>query len=277
MRRLILLRGPLHRALLVLAAFGALAPACRADGGRPTLFLLSIGVSRYEHADGDRLCNLPAAAADARALAAAFAGQAGKQYGRVVRQTLTDEQATRAGIERALTELRDRPIREGDYLVVTVAGHGSRDARGRYFFLPHDFDPKRGAATALPWATFHGALAGLPGTRLLVLDTCRAGAARSEKAGGLVVFAACLAPEDSEEHRRLHGGVFTRALIEGLEGRADANGDGVVTLAEVNAYLAARVPALSGGRQHPATARPASVPASLPLARLGAAVAGPSP
>ena len=70
----------------------------------------------------------------------------------------------------------------------------------------------------------------------------------------------------SAESSLVEAGFFTRALIEGLSGRADANRDGVVHLHELDAYAARRVRDLSEGRQHPVTARPAAV-RSFPLTR----------
>jgi uncharacterized caspase-like protein len=67
---------------------------------------------------------------------------------------------------------------------------------------------------------------------------------------------------ESNEHRQ---GYFTLALVEGLSGKA-ANRDGVVYLAGLDAYVTDRVKELTGGRQHPVTAKPTSV-RSFPLAR----------
>jgi hypothetical protein len=47
--------------------------------------------------------------------------------------------------------------------------------------------------------------------------------------------------------------------VEGLAGKADANGDGTVYLNELDAYAARRVTQLSEGQQNPVTARPTSI------------------
>ncbi|HEV7602452.1 MAG TPA: caspase family protein [Bradyrhizobium sp.] len=44
---------------------------------------------------------------------------------------------------------------------------------------------------------------------------------------------------------------FTGLLVRGLDGEADLNSDGNVTVEELSFYLRANVPALSGGRQNP--------------------------
>ena len=57
--------------------------------------------------------------------------------------------------------------------------------------------------------------------------------------------------ELSRESKDLQHGIFTSALLEALGGKADANGDGYISLSELRGYLGTRVQALSGNRQHP--------------------------
>jgi uncharacterized caspase-like protein len=45
--------------------------------------------------------------------------------------------------------------------------------------------------------------------------------------------------------------VFTHYLLEGLEGSADADRDGLISVDEVYAYVSAKVPAATGQDQHP--------------------------
>ena len=65
--------------------------------------------------------------------------------------------------------------------------------------------------------------------------------------------------EVSIEDPKLGHGFFTQALAEGLSGQADFNKDGFVYLTELDNYLFERVKELSNNRQHPVTAKPASV------------------
>jgi hypothetical protein len=110
------------------------------------------------------------------------------------------------------------------------------------------------------------------GFRLLVLDACRSGALTRVKGGqpippfdlsaservpgeGAVFLTSSSASEDSQESDELKGGFFTHALVSGLLGAADADGDGQVTLEEAyrHAYDAT-VRASSrtlAGLQHP--------------------------
>ena len=107
--------------------------------------------------------------------------------------------------------------------------------------------------------------------RLLVVDACRSGVvtrvkgerivsafdvADSELKGeGLAMLTASSANEDAQESDELKGSFFSHALISGLLGAADSNGDGVVVLEEAyhHAYdstLRATSRTLAG-TQHP--------------------------
>ncbi len=55
------------------------------------------------------------------------------------------------------------------------------------------------------------------------------------------------------EAQELGHGLFTYALIEALEGKGDFNGDGKITVKEVEAWLNERVPELS--EKHTGTAQ----------------------
>jgi len=108
--------------------------------------------------------------------------------------------------------------------------------------------------------------------RLLVLDSCRSGALTRVKGGtpippfdiqlnervtgeGAVFLTSSSASEDSQESDELKGSFFTHALLSGLLGAADENGDGKVTLDEAyrhayEATLRASSRTLAG-TQHP--------------------------
>ncbi|MCI0361386.1 MAG: caspase family protein [Planctomycetaceae bacterium] len=268
-------------ALVVVAGF---APAATAQTQKmqPNLTVLTIGVSQYKKTAAN---DLKHAAKDARDLAAALKAHEGKLFDRVQTRTLTDAQATRQNIEEALDWLA-KQVKANDYVIVFVSGHGNIDSLGHYYFVPHDYEPGRGR-TAVRWTLFHDTLSRLPGRRFLILDTCRAGSAGGLGAPvspteslkglteqGLITYAACMAGEYSFEpsnHGPIQNGYFTCALLEALAGKADANGDGTVTLAEADAYVANRVKGLSRGLQNPTMQRPWTIPSSLALALVGKA------
>ncbi len=107
--------------------------------------------------------------------------------------------------------------------------------------------------------------------RLLVLDACRSGTLTRVKGGkivppfaladsalrgeGLAFLTASSEHEDAQESDELRGSFFTHALVSGLLGAADENGNGEVTLEEAyaHAYEATlrATSATFAGTQHP--------------------------
>jgi hypothetical protein len=98
--------------------------------------------------------------------------------------------------------------------------------------------------------------------RLLVVDACRSGSLTRVKgtdeplrAAGYAVITASAAAEDAAEADDVQGSYFTHALVSGVRGAADDNGDGAVTLAEAfrHAYDATvlRTARAQSGVQHP--------------------------
>jgi hypothetical protein len=68
---------------------------------------------------------------------------------------------------------------------------------------------------------------------------------------GAIFFGSSSVGEYSYEDSRLKAGAFTAALIEGLSGKADFNGDGKIETDELGVWLKRRVPELTEQRQHP--------------------------
>jgi WD40 repeat protein len=237
------------------------------------LHVLAIGISKYP---GDMKLNY--AAKDAEDLADLWKKQKGKLYSPGEINLLTDDKAKRNDIIRALDELRAK-MTQGDVAVISYSGHGVRDDNGNFYLAPVDVDPKpdKLAATAVPGDLLKKKIAHMPGKILLLLDACHAGAVGSGKRRtisltddivrdlatddyGVVVMCASTAREYSLEDDTVQHGYFTKALLQGLlEGKADYNKDGVISLNELDLYVGERVKELSKDEQHPVTAKPASI------------------
>jgi uncharacterized caspase-like protein len=243
-----------------------------ADLYKPDLYLLSIGVSDYE----DTRYNLNYAAIDAEAINTAFGGQ-GKLFKQVRRKVLTDAEATKDNILDALDWI-DRESTQRDLAVIFIAGHGVNDARGGYYFLPHDANPKRLRRTGVKWLEFQDVVTHLPGKVLLLADTCHSGNILGNKKRGIgaditaaiksitaegtgqVIMTAATGSSSSLENATWGHGAFTKALIEGMEGKADYDHNGVIYIKELDLYVTKRVKDLTKGRQKPTTIIPQSVP-----------------
>ena len=74
---------------------------------------------------------------------------------------------------------------------------------------------------------------------------------RISKGKGRVIISSCSANEISKEDDKLQHGVFSYYMLEGLKGRADQDGDGIITVSELFSYISRKVPQASAQDQHP--------------------------
>ncbi|MEO8057296.1 MAG: caspase family protein [Burkholderiales bacterium] len=252
-------------------------PAVAAAAARQTtdLYVLAIGVSDYARAD----YNLGLPAKDARDFAATMKAQEGKQYRRVFVRTLTNREATRASINREFEWLRGS-VGPNDVAMLFMAGHGLNDSAGRYYFIPHDGQHERLLSTAVSQEAIVSTLSKIRGRTLFFVDTCFAGnslgalrqngrkTGKTEKMmndlssseNGVVVFASSTGEEESEEKAEWGNGAFTKAVIEGLGGKADFMRAGRVTFAGLNLFVSEEVVRITSGRQRPVFISPRGIP-----------------
>jgi uncharacterized caspase-like protein len=177
-----------------------------------------------------------------------------------------------------------KQMTQRDVGIVSFSGHGARDADTSFYLAPADVDPENLLASGVSGEQFRKTLASTPGKLLVLLDACHAGSVdgdRRKAVGGLtddlvrdlvtddygvIVMCSSMGREFSLEDEKGGHGYFTQALLEGLAGKADYNKDGVIYLHELDTYVTERVKELSKGRQHPVTAKPASI-RSFPLSQ----------
>lgn len=73
---------------------------------------------------------------------------------------------------------------------------------------------------------------------------------------GAIVFSSSKGGELSYESSAYQNGAFTRELVAALRGKdADKDGDGMISVDELRAYVESEVPKLTGGLQHPTVDR----------------------
>ena len=261
--------------------FRRITYAGRKKDQRPNLILLAIGISEYQ----DKNFRLDFAHQDAVEVEKAFKTQEGRTFAEVKTKRLTNQQATRADIIRSLDWLR-REGTEKDYRLLFLSGHGGVDRQSNYFFYSYDHDPQEDLEVYdVRWTTFLDKLTAVPGKAILMVDTCRAAAlAGGPKTKGpvnfeeilkemqsdyrgLVTFAASTGRQMSIEKREWGHGAFTKALLEGLSGKADGYGgkaDGYIDTKELGAWIIERVRELTAKEQHAIHTQPPELP-SFPL------------
>ena len=239
-----------------------------------SLYALVVGVAKFKD---PAVPQLAWAGKDARDFAAALKGQ-NRLYRKVEIKLLTDEDADNGSIIDGLSWLQ-RQVGQSDVGVVFLAGHGVTSPTGDYYYVPFNARleevagvrlPSRG--TSVPNDEISRTLKQLAGNALFFFDTCHSGKATvtsrgfqdyskliNEIAGSAnaVVLASSTGAELSIESGEWQQGAFTKALLEGLAGKADQMPkNGVVTVDELNLYVKERVKELTGGLQHPVDLKP---------------------
>ena len=143
---------------------------------RPNLYVLAIGVSRYQTA----ALNLNYAHRDAEELAATVQHYAPGLYQKVLVNVVTNEQATQRGIRKGLSWFREQ-MTQHDVGIVFYSGHGDKDRDGTFYMLPNDVEPTDLLTTGLPDSILKNLLQGVPGKKIMLLDCCHAGTAGADR------------------------------------------------------------------------------------------------
>jgi len=243
---------------------------------KPKLYVLAIGVSKYE----DKNLTLQFAAKDAKDFAESLLKEKGGLYRDVVVKVLTDEKATKDEIIDGF-EWISKETTSNDVAMVFLAGHGVNDSKGVYYFLPVNANLERLRRTGVPFTEMKNTVSSLAGKTILFIDTCHAGNVMGARAvppditgivnelasaeNGAVVFASSTGKQYSFEDPNWKNGAFTKAAVEGIEGKADYTGKGRITINMLDLYISERVKELTQGKQTPATAKPKTIP-DFPLA-----------
>jgi uncharacterized caspase-like protein len=251
----------------------AVADKARANGKR---WALIIGISQYQD---KRIPQLQFADRDAQALSEAVSGSSMGGFSADRKLVLLNEQATTAGVTRALRSFLQKPDTD-DTVVIYLAGHGAPDPKrpDNVYFITYDTQVDDIAGTALPMREIETALKeNLVARRVILLsDACHSGVigtggrrdlvwSPSEAVNrtldelvkrskpGTAILTSARSDESSLESTKWGGGhgVFTYYLLRGLQGDADFNKDGIVSLEELFSYVRDRVKQDTDNRQHP--------------------------
>ena len=235
---------------------------------RPALWLLAVGVSNYR--DENLKAGVRFAAADARSMADLFKERGPRLFRAVTARVLPDREASGEAIRGALTKLAGQ-VAPQDVFVLYLAGHGASLERD-YHFIPADAVYTTSAALherSLTSDQFRKLLAAIPATKTVVLiDTCSAGGFgapagrgigdkdaidRLSRLTGRAMIAATADERMAVEGEGGHG-AFTFALLKGLGGAADRNGNGTIEVRELADYVEEELPRITrkrGFEQYP--------------------------
>jgi hypothetical protein len=237
-----------------------------------------IGISQYKYNTTwnpqKGIQDLRYAHQDAKAFSEFLKSPAGGGFSddRVV--LLTDQAASVKEVRKAIGDFLAQSL-EDDLVILFFAGHGSPDPKNpqNLYLLCHDTEPDNFYGTALPmWEIDMALTRSIRSKRVFILaDACHSAGVGSTRAimvsnrintymdalaqsrKGVTKITASRANELSQEKEFPEGGhgVFTHYLLEGLQGNADDNRDGFVTMEEAYQYLFDRVRSETRHSQNP--------------------------
>ncbi len=185
--------------------------------------------------------------------------------------SLSNKEATRTGILAAFHDkLAHSGMKKNDRLFVFFAGHGATrklsSGRDLGYIIPVDSDPNQLATDAIPMTELQNIAESLTAKHaLFVMDACYSGLGLTRGGGGgnssnflrdnAKRMGRQMLTAGGADQLVADGGpnghsVFTWTLLQGLAGKGDLNGDGIITATELAAYVAPAVSAVS--RQTPA-------------------------
>ena len=248
--------------VLVLLLLGVLpltsALAATAPLTQPNAYAVVIGISQYRE---EVIPKVAYAVKDAEAMAQMLEKQAGIPKAHI--RLLTDSKATSADLRSVGSWLKMR-VTSASVVYVYYAGHGTPNTKtAESYLVPWDGHPDYPDGL-YPLNDLYTTLSQLPVKEVLVvLDSCFSGAAgRSVLAKGarpmvlsmesqtlashnMIVLAAATGNQISSDYDKAGHGLFTHALLTGLQGAADTNNDGLVTVKELYPYVRERVATLA--------------------------------
>jgi hypothetical protein len=250
-------------AMLGLLLSFATASATEIKGKPNALHMVSVGIG---NAVGQH--PLKTTVKDGMDMARWGQSQKGKLFNHVNVTPLINEQASKAHIMAALYQIR-MTAQPNDYTILFMSTHGGIHPQSKqYMIFAQD--------QAIAWSEITQALRDVPGTKIVILDTCQSGAIpQSDK---LIVLAGCLSSESTFDGPVPTGNsVFTGHVLDALNGAADMNQNGIVSLAEMVAYVSGKLELCNEGKpakqqQSCTHTRPENIPDALPLAKLGPAI-----
>ena len=238
---------------------------------RGTLYVLAIGVDKYPGlgstcgASGAKSCDLSFPGADARALVQAVEKRLGPAHTNVVKRVLVNgaegkDSPTATNILDAIDLLKH--AKETDTVMVFIAGHGFNDGPN-YRFLATNAEWSGGAlrgSTVVSWQVLQEAVETAKGRRILFIDTCHSGNAYNQRLGNaayhanIIAYTAARFDQEAIENPTLGHGLFTYAVVEGLEGKGEFDAKRQISTRELADYVVKRVDQLAKsfkGQQEP--------------------------
>ncbi|GJJ02254.1 polysaccharide deacetylase [Duganella rhizosphaerae] len=224
--------------------------------GYANSYAVVIGINDYQ-----KWPKLQYAVQDAKAIRDTLVNRFGFAGERVF--TLSNGEATRNNILALFHDkLADAQLKKDDRIFVFFAGHGATrqlsSGRNLGYIIPVDSDPQQVSFDAIPMTDLQNIAESLNAKHVLfVMDACYSGLGLT-RGGGNSAFLRDNARRMGRQMLTAGGAdqmvadggpnghsVFTWTLLQALNGKADLNGDGLITATELAAYVAPAVASVS--------------------------------
>jgi len=222
----------------------------------PSLYVIAAGVTNYR----DRNLRLKYPRKDAEYISRELKKRGKPLFKEIHIKTLTDEKATRKGIEQAFQDFSGK-IKVSDVFILYFAGHGKAFG-GEYHFIPWEA-VYESSETLKNASVSHTLIKRLllkhaPALKsLIILDTCASGLTAETRGmaektsierlkrdvGKSIIAASSPEQQDAMEGYKKHG-VLTWAVLKALTGISDRQGDGhgLVEVDEIAKFVRKNVP-----------------------------------
>lgn len=266
---------------------------CGVAGVEPEqAYALVIGISKYRDTN---ISNLKFTHADAEAFYDLLVDPEKAGFLKENVRLLRDQEANLNKMKSSISKWLFERVKPGSTVLFFFAGHGGhepdkldreKDGIAKYL-LPWDADPGDLYASALSSTQLQEMFQMIKADRVVFfMDACyAAGVASGARARdlavvsptfrrlatgkGRLIISAAQANQRSWEDESIGHGIFTHHLIEALEGKADPDGDGCVSIFEVYKYLEREIPStakrLASALQEPMWAGELSTDIVLPV------------
>lgn len=257
---------------------GILPPKQYFEDNHIQRYAVVVGISDYKD---PKIPDLKYADADAQAFYDFITSPVGGNFNKENVMLLKNDQATLKNVKLAITNFLKKAI-DTDFVVIFMACHGEPepDRPNNLYLLMHDSELDSLSATAYHMENVNADMKRYISAKRVVFfaDACHSAGLTEGSVGtrgfmntinvavsslkstreGWGIVSASRAGEVSMESSQWGGGhgAFTYYLLEGMKGKADAEGNknGIVTLAESFDFLEKKVKRATQNAQHPDTA-----------------------
>ncbi len=234
-----------------------------------TTYAVIVGISDYKILTPGKGGDLRFADDDARLFAALLQSKAGGTVPTRNIILLTERQATRDNILRAMQLFRQASA--SDRIIFYFSGHGDQGMLHPYDVGPGVFLQNNDVKSAFRQSSAH--------TKLLLADACKSGSMRrqafphaptnspNEQTKNVVVMMSSRANQFSQELSSIQHGAFTYYLVKGAAGEADLDHNRIVTMQELYRYMRGTIQKVTRNQQTPVVY--GRFPASMPFTYIG--------